>query len=78
VAFAQSTDGGVAGHLTDRLETVCQQRRTGAGSRGGGGRFGTGMATANHDHIEKHFHGRSLDQAGGAVKTAGKVSRETG
>ena len=52
VALADPPDGGIAGHLPDRLDTLGEQQRRGAhtGRRQRG--LGPGVAAANHDYIE--------------------------
>ena len=45
-------DGGVAGHLPERLDGVREQQRPGARARGGQGGLGAGVAAAHYDHVE--------------------------
>ncbi len=52
VTLADTADGRVAGHLPERVDTVRQQQRTAAHACGRQARFGTGVATADHDHVK--------------------------
>ena len=57
VALTDTTDSGVAAHLSQRLDVVTEQQGLHAHTRGCERSFGTGMATTDHND----------------VKTAGKV-----
>ena len=50
--LADAADRRVAGHLAGVFGTEGQQADTGATARGGRRRFTTGVAGANHEHIE--------------------------
>jgi hypothetical protein len=50
--LADPTDGGIAGHLAQRLDGVSEEERTRAGACRREGGFGAGVSAADHDHIE--------------------------
>ena len=52
LAFGGATDGGVAGLPGDAIEIEGEQGGVQAQPRAGDGRFTTGMAAADHDHVE--------------------------
>ena len=52
VTFADAADRRVAAHLPQRLDVVAEQQRGAAHACGGQRRFGAGMATTHHDHVE--------------------------
>jgi hypothetical protein len=56
VTFAQTTNGGIAGHGADGGESVGDQPGFGAHTRGCSRGFATGMAAANDDNIEFAVH----------------------
>jgi len=60
MALADPTDGRVAAHLPERFDVVCQQQGFHAHARSSQRRFGTGMATADHDDIKT---GREIHHA---------------
>ena len=51
VAFSDTTDGGIAGHLADGIEGVREQQRTTAHARCGKAGFGARVATADDDNV---------------------------
>ena len=51
MALAQPADGGIAGHLADRVEPVREQQRARAEPRRRGRGLAAGMAAAHHDHV---------------------------
>ena len=52
LALGRSTDGGVAGLPGDPIEVEGEQGGIQAQPRAGDRRFTTGMAAADHDHVE--------------------------
>jgi hypothetical protein len=52
MAFANTTDGGVAGHLAKSVDGVGQQQCAGPRSGTGQRSFGPRMAAANHNDIK--------------------------
>jgi hypothetical protein len=56
MALADPADRRVAGHLSQRLDAVCQQKRAATHARGRERGFASGMAAADHDHIEFGIH----------------------
>ena len=68
MTFAQSADGRIAGHLSDRRECMREQGGAGAKPRCRRSRLHAGMPATHHDHIERGFHGASIGQTRGCVK----------
>jgi hypothetical protein len=70
VAFADTTNGRVAAHLTQGLDVVGQQKRFATHARRRQRSLGPCMATANNDHIKflwiKHQITRTALLAGAA------------
>ncbi len=62
MALAETADGGVAGHLADGRNPVCDER--GAGARAGRrrGRLAARMAAADHDYVELARHPQNLPE----------------
>ena len=59
--FAEAADGGIAGHLADRVEPVREERGSSAHPRSGGGGFTAGMAAPYNNDVEKLYaHGMEL------------------
>lgn len=52
VTFAESTDGGVAGHLADGLEVHGEQEGFEADAGGGEGGFDAGVSASDDDDVE--------------------------
>jgi hypothetical protein len=50
--LANAANRGIAGHGAQSLDIVREQQSSHARASGRKGRLGTGMATANHNHIE--------------------------
>ncbi len=51
MAFADTADGGIAGHFTQGLALVGEEQSAGTRARRSRRRFAAGMAAANHDDI---------------------------
>ena len=62
MAFAYAADGRVARHLPQRFDVVGQQQCGATHARGGKGRFGAGVASADDDDIKvpRIIHGVRL------------------
>jgi hypothetical protein len=54
MAFADTANGGVAGHFAQAVGAVGDQKRGRTGTGGGGGGFAAGMAAADDDHVKGH------------------------
>ncbi len=71
MALAYAAYRRVAGHLTQRFNTVGNQQRIGPSTSRGKSRFGTGMPTAHHDDVVfqsvAHSHVYLLIFRGGEV-----------
>ena len=52
VPLAEPTNCGVAGHFADGREALCDERRRGAATGRGGGRFRSGMSPADDDDVK--------------------------
>ena len=68
VAFADAADGGVAAHLADGFDVVCQQQGACAHAGSSASGFNAGMATADNEDVvmDGVFHGCSGScQSGG-------------
>jgi hypothetical protein len=52
MALANATDRRVAAHLPQRFDVVAEQKRFAAHASRRQSGLGSGMATADHDHIE--------------------------
>jgi hypothetical protein len=52
VALADSPDGGIAAHLTNRFHVVREQQGPCIGSRGRKRSFGSGMTAANYYDVK--------------------------
>lgn len=59
MALADSSDGGVAAELTDRIESLRHQGGLGAGSGSRRSSVATGMSSSNDNHIVVGRHGGS-------------------
>ena len=60
VAFGDSADGGVAGHLRDEVEVEREECGAQAHARGGRGGFAAGMTRADDDYVELFGERHSL------------------
>jgi hypothetical protein len=67
VAFANSADRGVAGHLSDVFGPEGNEPHTRTASRRGGRSLATGVTAANHQNIEHHDALRAFCHAGKIV-----------
>jgi hypothetical protein len=56
VALADTTDGGIAAHLTERLDVVSQQQGAGTQACRGQRGLGSGMPAADNDYIKGPVH----------------------
>jgi hypothetical protein len=61
VSLPQTSDSGVAGHLSDGGGTMSDQDGFGAHAGGGGRCLGAGMPSAHHDHV-KRIHDSALSR----------------
>jgi hypothetical protein len=52
MTFADSADSRITGHLPKGIDTVGQQKRATAHTRGGQAGLGAGMAATDYDHIK--------------------------
>ncbi len=52
MALADAADGGVAAHLAESFHIMREQQGAHTHASGRQGRFGTGMAAADHDDVE--------------------------
>jgi hypothetical protein len=52
MSLADTADGRIATHLSQRLDVMRQQQRARTETRGRQRRFGAGMAAADDDHIK--------------------------
>jgi len=54
MTFAEPADGGIAGHLADRVAAMGGEERARAEARGGRRRLAACMAAADHDDVVCH------------------------
>jgi hypothetical protein len=52
MAFSDTADGRIAGHLRDQVEIHGDERRLTSEARRGGGRLAPGVPCTYHDHVE--------------------------
>ena len=71
MAFPDAADSRIAGHLTQRIDTVSQQQRSTAHTGGRQARFRTSVTTTDDNDIELlwvlHYCDRSLLVQGAAI-----------
>jgi hypothetical protein len=60
MAFPQSTDSWIAGHLANRISPVRHQGCSGPETRCSSGSFRSGVATTNYNDVETSLHVRLL------------------
>jgi len=66
MAFAQSANGGIAGHCADAFEAMRDQRRFRTHARRRSRRFATGVTAAHNNDIELlHAEDLAEDLGGG-------------
>ena len=63
MAFANTADGRIAGHLAQGLDVMGQEQCPAAYAGGRKRCFGAGMATTNHDDIERNWIAHASDPA---------------
>jgi hypothetical protein len=61
MAFTNSTDGRITGHLAETFNTLCEEQSTGPGSRRSECCLGSGVPATNYDNV-KAFHNCSAYQ----------------
>jgi hypothetical protein len=68
MTFAQSTNGGIAGHFSNAIQSMGQECCAGSRSRGGGRSFSARVATSHNDDIVAIAHADYVREAAWKVK----------